>query len=470
MNSSNIWLLSVGLLAVIVMIVLTASARRVVAIGVLLAFIPFQIVSTRFSSSSVLMAYAMAGTLLLIGGLRLRLLPAIGIVLLAYAMSMSQAKHFMTLHAIEIFQFFSCFIVFLLAYNYARLVKSERSITDVLIVINVMVVIYCVLQIAAGAGQAFKPFGIDALAFNSNRDVADSRLIGPFANPGTTAGYFTLMTIYWVAELISAEGGRRRIVQALILANVACIVATGNRASFMVLMAGLPALLVYFRRELGPRRVFQYLIGGITVVVLASATIAVYSGFGNMFRRLSVVTETEDGLPTTRSGTWTMAFEKIRLHPWFGEGPHYMSPEDAEMMGILRAQYESLSEVQTAFDPYPHSLYLYLLRTVGVVGLAAMLWFFANVLLELRRGAGRQDIADYPRSMIKAGIVMIGAFLVTQITLEFNRTGTLDYGQFVFALMGFFIGVADRPATAGAVAVPVAKAPMPAGLALPPRS
>ena len=68
-----------------------------------------------------------------------------------------------------------------------------------------------------------------------------------------------------------------------------------------------------------------------------------------------------------------MAFEKIKLYPWFGEGPHYMSPEDAEMMGISRAQYESLSEVQTAFDPYPHSLYLYLLRTVGVVGLAAML-------------------------------------------------------------------------------------------------
>jgi O-antigen ligase len=300
------------------------------------------------------------------------------------------------------------------------------------------------LQIAAGAGHAFVPFGVDALAFNANRDVADPRLIGPFGNPGTTAGYFTLMTIYWVAELMSAVGRRRRIVQALMLANVAGIVASGNRASFIVLMAGLPALLFYFRRELGPKRFFQYLVGGIAVVILASATIAVYSGFGNMFRRLAVVTETEEGLPTTRAGTWSMAFEKIERHPWLGEGPHYMSPEDAEMMGLSRAQYESLSEVQTAFDPYPHSLYLYLLRTVGIVGLAAMLYFFAQVLLELRRAVRRENISDYPRSMIKAGIVMIGAFLITQITLEFNRTSTMDYAQFILAFAGLMVGVADR--------------------------
>lgn len=445
MSSSNIWMLGVGLLAVVVMIILTASARRVVAIGVLLAFIPFQVIATRYASSSVLMAYAMMGTLLLMGGLRLRMLPVIGLVLLAYVLSLTQAKQFQTMHVIEIFQFFSCFLVFLLAYNYARLVKSEHSITDLLIVMNVMVVLYCGLQIAAGAGHAFTPFGISELAFNANRQASDPRLIGPFANPGTTAGYFTLMTIFWTAELMSAKGGRRRIVQVLIMANVAGIVATGNRASFMVLLAGLPALLFYFRKELGPRRFFQYFIGGIAAVVLASASIAVYSGFGNMFRRLAAVTETEDGLPMTRAGTWSLAFEKIKRDPWFGEGPHYLTSEDAEMIGLMRTQYDSLSDIENIFDPYPHSLYLYLMRTVGIVGLAAMLWFFGNVMVELRRASARDDIGDYPKSMVKVGFVMVGAFLVTQITLEFNRTSTLDYGQFILAFMGLFIGVGDRP-------------------------
>lgn len=451
MDSSNIWMLSVGLLAIIVMIVLTASARRVVAIGLLLVFIPFQVVDTRYSSSSVLMAYAMAGTMLLMGGLRVRMLPAIGLVALSYFISLSQTRQYTTLHLIEMFQYFSCFVVFLLAYNYARLVKSDRSVTDLLITMNVLVVLYCGLQLAAGAGEAFVPFGIRELAFNANRDPHDPRLIGPFANPGTTAGYFTLMTLMWAAELMTAVGGRRRIIQCLILANVAGIVATGNRASFIVLMAGLPALLFYFRRELGPRRFFQFLIGGVAAVALASASIAAYSGFGNMFRRLASVTETEDGLPMTRAGTWSMAFEKIKKDPWFGEGPHYLRAEDAEMFGILRAQYDDLSEVETAFDPYPHSLYLFLLRTVGIIGLAATLWFFAQILIELKRCTRQEHYVDYPRRLAKVGIIVTGAFLITQITLEYNRTATMDYAQFILALMGLFIGICDRTSSASSV-------------------
>jgi O-antigen ligase len=97
-----------------------------------------------------------------------------------------------------------------------------------------------------------------------------------------------------------------------------------------------------------------------------------------------------------------------------------------------------------AFDPYPHSLYLFLLRTVGIVGLLAVLWFFAQVVIELRRSLSRPDMNAHARSITKAGIMVVAAFLVTQITLEFNRTGTMDYAQFILALLGLFLGVADR--------------------------
>jgi hypothetical protein len=56
-------------------------------------------------------------------------------------------------------------------------------------------------------------------------------------------------------------------------------------------------------------------------------------------------------------------------------------------------------------------------------------------------------MAEHPKMLVKAGVVVVGAFLVTQITLEFNRTGTLDYAQFILALMGLFVGVADRGAS-----------------------
>lgn len=450
MSSSNIYLLATGLLTAIAMIVLTASARRAIALGALLLLIPFQIVETRYGSSSILMAYAMLGAMLLTGNLKVRMLPAIGLVLFAYLVSLTQARSYVTLHVVEIFQFASCFVVFLLAYNYARIVKSEQSIVDLLLAINVLVVIYCGLQLTAGPGEAFKLLGIDELAFNKNRDPSDPRLVGPFDNPGTTAGYFTLMTIIYLVELITSGATRRRLIQGLILANVAGIVATGNRASFLVLLAAFPVLLFGFRTELGRRRFFQYMVGGFAAILIASALMAALTGFGNMFNRLARVTETEDGLPQTRAVTWSFALDKIRRDPWFGEGPHFFRAEDAEIMGVMPSRFEELGDVVRAFDPYPHSLYLFLLRTVGVLGLLTMLWFFAQVIFELRRSLRRQQIADRSRGLVKAGIIVVGAFLVTQITLEFNRTGTLDYAQFILALMGLFIGISDRDSrTAG---------------------
>lgn len=445
MSSSNIYMLAIGILAVIAIVVLTASTRRVIALGALLLLIPFQIVETRYASSSILMAYAMLGVMLLTGNLKVRMLPAIGLVLVAYLISLTQAKAHLNLHVIEIFQFGACFVVFLLAYNYAQIVRSEQSIVDLLLAINVFVVIYCALQLTAGAGEAFKPLGIDALAFNKNRDPSDPRLIGPFDSPATTAGYFTLMTLLYFGELMATVSARRRLIQGLILANVAGIVATGNRASFLVLLAAFPVLLLTFRTELGPKRFIQFMVGGIAFVLFASAIMAALTGFGNIFSRLEKVAVTVDGLPATRAGTWPLAFEKIKREPWFGEGPHYFSAEDAENMGVMPSRFEDLGDVVRVFDPYPHSLYLYLLRTVGIVGLLAVLWFFAQVIFELSSALKRPGIInDRSRGLVKVGVVIIGAFLVTQITIEFNRTGTLDYAQFILALIGFFVGVADR--------------------------
>jgi hypothetical protein len=45
------------------------------------------------------------------------------------------------------------------------------------------------------------------------------------------------------------------------------------------------------------------------------------------------------------------------------------------------------------------------------------------------------------------GYLLIPAFLVAQITLEFNRDDTMDYAQFIFALMGLMVGLSDRHAS-----------------------
>jgi O-antigen ligase len=97
-------------------------------------------------------------------------------------------------------------------------------------------------------------------------------------------------------------------------------------------------------------------------------------------------------------------------------------------------------------DPYPHSLYLYLLRTVGIVGLFAVVGFFVQTSLVLRRALQREASDSYRSAIVRLGLVVIAAFLVEQVRLEFNRQETIDYAQFVFALMGLLVGVSDRSA------------------------
>ena len=109
---------------------------------------------------------------------------------------------------------------------------------------------------------------------------------GPFDNPGSTAGYFTLMIMVCAVELIFARGRRRLLVQALILLNLVGMVATGNRAGFLIMVAMFPVLLLTFKKELGARRVTQYLVGGVAVLAVASAAAISYTGFGRMFERL----------------------------------------------------------------------------------------------------------------------------------------------------------------------------------------
>ena len=126
MSATAAWDLAWALIMVLVVFLLATGSKRTWAIGALLIMIPFQMVETRYASSSVLMAYALAAVLLVNGGLKVRMLPALGLIILAYLVSLSQADRvILSLHALFAFQFFSCLVVFLLAYNFARLAETD---------------------------------------------------------------------------------------------------------------------------------------------------------------------------------------------------------------------------------------------------------------------------------------------------------------------------------------------------------
>jgi len=455
MTADAIWKLSFGLMLLIAAFALAIGARRTVALGTVLVLVPYQTIVTRYATSSVIIAYVLATALLLSGSLKFRMLPALGLIVLAYFLSLSQADRTMFTHnVIFMFQFFSCLLVFLLAYNFAILARNERSIVNVLVAINVLAIGYCALQLSVGPGERFVPFGIAEFSFNLNRHADDPRLVGPFDNPGCTAGYFAIMTLVCAFEIMFSTGRRRLLLWSVLGFNILGLVATGNRAGFLVLLAMAPLILLAYRKELGTMRIVRYFIAGIAVITVVAALAVNFTDFNRLFSRMGNVTETEGGIPTTRAGGWPVAIEKIKQEPWFGEGPYFWTAEDAETREQLQTEFEEGGGISTAFDPYPHSLYL--LRTVGIFGLVAVVGFFVSTWFVLYRSLRRESSAGYQSAFVRLGLFLIPAFLISQITLEFNRPSTIDYAQFVFALMGLLIGMSDRDGRAAPPAAQLA--------------
>ena len=73
-----------------------------------------------------------------------------------------------------------------------------------------------------------------------------------------------------------------------------------------------------------------------------------------------------------------------------------------------------------------------------------VVWFFIQAWRILYATLKREPAGAYSSALLRLGLVLIVSFLAAQITLEFNRRDTIDYAQFIFALVGMLVGVADR--------------------------
>jgi O-antigen ligase len=326
--------------------------------------------------------------------------------------------------------------VFILAYNLARDSISKDSIVNILIIANVLSVLYCLIQLAVGPGETVQFFGSKEFAFNENRGEGDARLVGPFGTPGLTAAYFMSMTLILIYRVSQSVGWGRNLVAGLAVANVAMIMATANRGSFLVLIAGILGFLYIFRTELGVSKIVQIVVASSVVLFGTATVIAAYTDFGQMFDRLAKTTETEEGLPETRAALWPEAWENIKEKPLIGHGPRVVMQKEL--------RYRNIPDEQLV-APFAHNLYLHLLVTVGVLGTACMLYFFFSVIWRVYK-AVRDGKFETPRDRgyVFVGVIVLIAFLIDELKIEFLRFSTVDYAHFVFALFGLFLGWADQ--------------------------
>lgn len=438
LESAQLLQLSIAILGAIIILFAANAAPIRVSIGILLFMIPFQPVSTSYGSINVAMTFVLVAALMLRG--RLPFAPVIGsilAVLFAYLISISRLpRSVYSLHGIEFIALVSGFLVFILAYNLARNADNRKFIVGVLMYSNLLSLAYCLVQLGVDPGESIELFGSKDFTLNKNRGSGDARLVGPFGSPGITAAYFMTMSLIVLYEAVHTRGRRRLLAVLLLGGNVVMMVATANRGSFLVLCLGLLAFLYLFRAELGTLRIMRWLVVATVLLVGSGMLLTTYTEYGQLFVRLTATTEMEDGMPATRAVVWPNAIESIKEKPIIGHGPRLLVQHELRYLHVPDEQLVST---------YPHSLYLYLLVTVGIFGTACMLFFLFGVLFRIYSTANNaKSISPYERGWIWVGVIVVGTFLVDELKIEFLRNTTVDYAHFVFAIFGIFLGWADN--------------------------
>ena len=335
-------------------------------------------------------------------------------------------------HAVYMLSVISAIMVFWIAYDLTYRYRSLRGIVAVFLVINLLVVIYCAIQLAAGPGQKITFFGINEMTMIPSR--WDKRLTGPFTATGVTSEFFVIMIFVIVHQFLFAKNAWfRRGLMVLAGVNMAFLIATGNRGAFLVLLGGSVVFLWLFRKELGAQRLVKIVISGVVMLSLASAIVVSYTDFDRLYSRLGNTTF-EEGIPDTRQATWPKAWARIKERPLFGHGPRYHM--DNAVRGARYPGYE--------YQDYPHNLYLFLLSTIGLIGLIAFMNVIGRPLYRCWRATSLSNSSLEYTAFAKIGVVIMIVFLVDQLKVEFMRMALVDYWHFIFALFGVLVAVCDQ--------------------------
>ena len=100
-------------------------------------------------------------------------------------------------------------------------------------------------------------------------------------------------------------------------------------------------------------------------------------------------------------------------------------------------------------QPYPHNLYLFLLSTIGLLGLIAFMSFLLTPLRRCWRGMSLPNSSLEQTAFAKTGVVIVIVVLVDQLKIEFMRFELVDYWHFLFAVCGVLVAVSDQARVSG---------------------
>jgi hypothetical protein len=399
----------------------------------LILILPFPLITSQYGSFNIYLIYLVAVLLLLRGQFRaVPYIGFVGIIWFAYAISLSQAPSLeLKDHLFYLFFIGSNFLLFYIVYNYYRHASDARGFLYLFMVLNGAILLYCLVQMIVGLNPDSPLFGEQ---FGLRPPREDGRLTGPFVTVGLTAEYMVMGVFITGFTLLTTKPPPwvKAVLILLILGNFAAMIATANRGALFALLISGVLFLILFRRELGPRGLLITAVGIPFAFALAAAVVINYTDFDRLFERLEE-TEVDEGVPDTRAVVWPLTWELIQERPLVGYGPQWKLSELTFSRPGARDQH-----------PMPHSLYLFLTVTVGVVGLAAYLLFWGRLSLHYYSASRHTHEDPVFDGLPRLALVLMFIFFVDQLKVEFLRTESTEFQHVIFMLWGALAALTAR--------------------------
>lgn len=402
---------------------------------VLIIIIPFQFINSVYGSLNMAFTYVLGASMFLNRAWIKKksnenwplVIPFI-FILCSFMLSLTQAPStFMSKNIFYLIMLGSNIVLFYMSYHFISDEDDIHSFFKVLILCNALVIVYCIVQLIVGFGK-FSFLGIEEFTFQQNR--LDKRLVGPFNAVGITAEYLIVQCLLIGYYIVTTN--RYKIVGIiLIFSNIAALIGTGNRGGFISFIFAFLLFNVTFRKTLGS---IKMIIGNSILIILflsASFYIIKYTDFNVLYERIAG-TRMDGITPETRSG-WPYVIDKILEKPILGHGPRLVTKTDQDI---------PINWPKEEIGFYPHNLYLYILYTMGVLGLFAFGILGVAYLKKMKKIKSKAfNDKSFISGLPSLAIIIFVTVLLDQMKVEALRYYLLDYQHFLSALFGMFCGL-----------------------------
>ncbi|HEB12538.1 MAG TPA: hypothetical protein ENI11_02560 [Actinobacteria bacterium] len=264
--------------------------------------------------------------------------------------------------------------------------------------------------------------GWDFMPYPAGEDL--SRVFSTLGNSVYLGSYLVLVIPLALGLFFTAKSRARYLYGAVLILSSLALILTYTRAAWLGAAIAGVVFFAICARELNQKS--WRLILGLSVVIVATVFVLLKATPEKSYigPRLAASFNLSAGSVASRLGFWRTSAYLVRDRPLFGSG--------LETFGDVAWPYRPDARIRPGLADRPHNQLLYLASSVGLIGLAAYIWFLTIIFKQVWRGVRENE---EPRDrVLLAAIFAAGLGYLVQEQFSFSQVETAPLFWFLMGL------------------------------------